>query len=210
MLSIHLDDGKELQSIYRHINQDMVKKWYSKGIHAFPIGEVKPSALLPSIARGRSGDIHIVPMLWGMTFPPVPGKTTGQFVYELPTDVSPDQKTRLWSFHRCLVPMSWYYEAEVLFNQTTGKYDPGTGRFLCQPAGSDFSYLACVYHLEEGYPTFAVCTCFSCMNTFPRMPVLFGKDDVHAWLSPDIHPESLFRHRFMSIVTDYEAFPASS
>lgn len=209
MLSIHLDNGRELQSIYRHMNQNMVKKWYSRGIQAFPTGEVRPKALLPAIARGRSGDIHIVPMLWGMTFPAVPGKTTEQFLHEIPADLSSSQKTRLWSFHRCLVPMSWYYEAEYLFNQTTGKYDPGAGRFLCQPSGADFSYLACVYHLEEGYPAFAVCTCSSCMNIFPRIPVIFGKDDVHAWLSPDVNPEALFCHRFMSLVTDYEAVSGS-
>ena len=108
-------------------------------------------------------------------------------------------------FHRCLVPMSWYYEYEFLMNQLTGKPDHGLGRFLCQPAGADFSYLACIYHLEEGFPTFAVCTCPSCMDVFPRMPLIFGNDMVHSWLSPDTAPESLFRHRFMSLVTDYEA-----
>ena len=61
------------------------------------------------------------------------------------------------------------------------------------------------FHLEEGFPTFAVCTCPSCMDVFPRMPLIFGNDMVHSWLSPDTAPESLFRHRFMSLVTDYEA-----
>ncbi len=205
MISIHLEDGRNIQTIFHHMNQNMVKKWYIKGIRSYPTGDLHPGALLPAIALGKAGDVCIVPMQWGMTFPPIPGKTSASFLYEIPTDISTEKKTRLWAFHRCLIPMSWYYEHEYLLNHLTGKSDYGNGRFLCQPAGTDFSYLACIYHIEEGFPTFAVCTCPSCMDIFPRMPVIFGKDTVHLWLSPKAEPDSLFRYRFLSLITDYEA-----
>ena len=53
MISIFLEDGKNLQAIYRHINQAMVKKWYIRGISAFPSGEIRPGSLLPAIALGK-------------------------------------------------------------------------------------------------------------------------------------------------------------
>ncbi len=204
MISIFLEDGKNLQAIYRHINQAMVKKWYIKGISAFPSGEIRPGSLLPAITLGKSGDLTIVPMFWGMTFPPIPGKTTGCFLYEVKTDLPKEKKDRLWSFHRCLVPMSWFYEAETRLDGTTGSSIPGAGRYLCQPNGTAFCYLACIYHLEDGYPAFAVCTRPSLMDLFPSVPIIFGKETVHDWISPSQNPESLFRSRYISFITDYE------
>ena len=150
-------------------------------------GEIRPADLVPVLATSRAGKPAVFPMLWGFQ-----GKQSLLINARAETAAEKPAFRESWQSHRCAVPASWYYEWEHL-SSPDGKTRTGR-KYLIQPEGSALSWLAGLYRLEDGLPRFTVLTqepSPEIRAIHDRMPVLFPREVISAWIRPDQDPAPL-------------------
>ena len=148
-------------------------------------GVIKPDDMPPVIARSRNGSRNCFPMIWGLHIQqrPLLANIRAETAAEKPIFAV------MWNTHRCVVPASWYYEWEH-FTRPNGKEEVGE-RYLIQPKGEHYTWLAGLYRLEEKdgflFPHFTILTREPSEDLrfiHDRMPVILPEDAVTAWLDP--------------------------
>ena len=161
-------------------------------------GEIRPADLVPVLATSRAGKPAVFPMLWGFQ-----GKQSLLINARAETAAEKPAFRDSWQSHRCAVPASWYYEWEHL-SSPDGKTRTGR-KYLIQPEGSALSWLAGLYRLEDGLPRFTVLT----QEPSPevraihnRMPVLFPREVISAWIRPDQDPAPLLARSLRSMILE--------
>ena len=161
-------------------------------------GEIRPADLVPVLATSRAGKPAVFPMLWGFQ-----GKQSLLINARAETAAEKPAFRDSWQSHRCAVPASWYYEWEHL-SSPDGKTRTGR-KYLIQPEGSALSWLAGLYRLEDGLPRFTVLT----QEPSPevraihnRMPVLFPREVISAWIRPDQDPAPLLARSLRAMILE--------
>lgn len=161
-------------------------------------GEIRPADLVPVLATSRAGKPAVFPMLWGFQ-----GKQSLLINARAETAAEKPAFRDSWQSHRCAVPASWYYEWEHL-SSPDGKTRTGR-KYLIQPEGSALSWLAGLYRLEDGLPRFTVLTQESSPEVraiHDRMPVLFPREVISAWIRPDQDPAPLLARSLRSMILE--------
>ena len=161
-------------------------------------GEIRPADLVPVLATSRAGKPAVFPMLWGFQ-----GKQSLLINARAETAAEKPAFRDSWQSHRCAVPASWYYEWEHL-SSPDGKTRTGR-KYLIQPEGSALSWLAGLYRLEDGLPRFTVLTQEPSPEVraiHDRMPVLFPREVISAWIRPDQDPAPLLARSLRSMILE--------
>ena len=161
-------------------------------------GEIRPADLVPVLATSRAGKPAVFPMLWGFQ-----GKQSLLINARAETAAEKPAFRDSWQSHRCAVPASWYYEWEHL-SSPDGKTRTGR-KYLIQPEGSALSWLAGLYRLEDGLPRFTVLTQEpgpEVRAIHDRMPVLFPREVISAWIRPDQDPAPLLARSLRTMVLE--------
>ena len=161
-------------------------------------GEIRPADLVPVLATSKAGKPAVFPMLWGFQ-----GKQSLLINARAETAAEKPAFRDSWQSHRCAVPASWYYEWEHL-SSPDGKTRTGR-KYLIQPEGSALSWLAGLYRLEDGLPRFTVLTqepSPEVLAIHDRMPVLFPREVISAWIRPDQDPAPLLARSLRSMILE--------
>lgn len=161
-------------------------------------GEIRPADLVPVLATSRAGKPAVFPMLWGFQ-----GKQSLLINARAETAAEKPAFRDSWQSHRCAVPASWYYEWEHL-SSPDGKTRTGR-KYLIQPEGSALSWLAGLYRLEDGLPRFTVLTQEpgpEVRALHDRMPVLFPREVISAWIRPDQDPTPLLARSLRTMILE--------
>ena len=155
-------------------------------------GEVAPTSVVPVLAPNRSGEQTVFPMQWGYTLP-----ASGE--RKLPLIINARSETAAekplfrdsWRSRRCVVPVTAYFEWE---HRTGFDGKPKTGdKYRITPAAGERTFLAGLYRMEDGIPSFVILTRAPADNLFwmhDRMPLLLPESAVTEWISPENRPEN--------------------
>lgn len=167
-------------------------------------GVIKPDDMPPVIARSRNGSRNCFPMIWGLHIQqrPLLANIRAETAAEKPIFAV------MWNTHRCVVPASWYYEWEH-FTRPNGKEEVGE-RYLIQPKGEHYTWLAGLYRMEEGFPHFAILTKPATEELaflHERMPVMLREADIDEWINPEGKPEEILGRAVTGVLM--EKHPAS-
>ena len=150
-------------------------------------GEIRPTDMAAVIAPNKRGERAVFPMLWGfyeenLHKPLVNCRVETAKVKPLWSDS--------WKQRRCVIPASYYFEWQH-YTDTKGKVRTGD-KYAIQPCGSDVTYLAGLYRIEEmrdlKYPVFAVVTrspTNELREIHDRMPLILPESAIDEWISPD-------------------------
>ena len=156
-------------------------------------GEIRPTDMVPVIAPDKFGNRKTFPMVWGFSVPGIDHPIVNAWV-ESARQKPPFKDS--WLRRRCVVPASYYFEWSRI--QTGGKMKI-RDIYAIQPEGADSTWFAGLYRIEEGYmgfkyPVFTILTRAACPDLkkiHVRMPVMLHKEDIDAWIHPEIVPKGL-------------------
>lgn len=156
-------------------------------------GEIRPTDMAAVIAPNKRGERAVFPMLWGfyeeyLHKPIVNCRIESARTKPLWSDS--------WKQRRCVIPASYYFEWQH-FTDTKGKVRTGD-KYAIQPCGSEVTYLAGLYRIEEmrdlKYPVFAVLTrtpTDELRQIHDRMPLILPESAVDEWISPNGEPNKV-------------------
>lgn len=199
-MTYYLDRNPRIQYLQDLLSEKGRERMIQAGRSITWEGEIRPRMAVPVFAMSRSGTLQVYPMVWGMTFPGVPGKTAPVFMTETPTDLPAERMRKYWDFSRCAVPASWAYEPEAKVNNVTGKTEEGQERYLIQPAGMVNFYICGIFHSEDGLPTFSLLSRPSGLDICSRTPAVIQGEYVKEWCAQDGSPDHVIRRL---LVTDF-------
>lgn len=190
----------ELMEILEEVQRSRLStKFIHAGSAILTSGEIKPTNVVPVIASGKDGSRSVFPMKWGFQIEgrPVLVNARIESAAQRPTF------KESWERHRCVIPASWYYEWAHLVSNT-GREKIGN-KYMIQPKGSRMTWLAGLYRIENGLPVFTVLTREppdSLKKIHDRMPLIFPKDCVEAWISPLTKPAELISHSITEMIVE--------
>ena len=156
-------------------------------------GEIRPTDMAAVIAPNKRGERSVFPMLWGfyeesLHKPLVNCRVETARIKSLWSES--------WKKRRCVIPASYYFEWKH-YADSNGKVKTGE-KYAIQPRGSDVTYLAGLYRIEESrdlkYPVFAVLTRAPTDNLreiHDRMPVILPESAIDEWIDPDGEPSKI-------------------
>ena len=154
-------------------------------------GEIRPTDVVPVIASNKLGKRDIFPMKWGFR---IPGRS---LIVNSRVETAAEKPTFIeaWNNHRCIIPASWYFEWEHLIGNSGER---ATGhKYLIQPSGESFTWLAGLYRIEDGFPVFTVLTkepTAELRRIHDRMPLIFPRDVIEDWIDPGSDPAELKKY----------------
>lgn len=169
-------------------------------------GEVRPTDMVTGIALNRNGVMTTFPMVWGYSVQGAKGP-----VFNARTEKAGEKQMFKdgWTSRRCIIPASYFFEwglpSDLLDEGTAGKKI----KFAIQPKGETVTWLAGIYRIEESggvkFPAFTILTkaALGQMTTIhDRMPVIFKKEQITEWLSPDVDPAKTIRQAVYDLVVE--------
>ena len=158
-------------------------------------GEIRPTDMVPVIAPDRSGVRSVFPMVWGYN---IPGLGRPVVNVRVETAARKEIWRQGWESHRCIIPASWYFEWEHILT-AGGKMKAGQ-KYMIKPTGSDMTWLAGIYRLEEfqgmKYPVFSVLTkppAKELQRIHDRMPLILPASAIDDWIRPGSRAEDLVK-----------------
>ena len=167
-------------------------------------GEIRPTDMAAVIAPNKHGERAVFPMLWGfyeenLHRPLVNCRVETAKVKQLWSDS--------WKQRRCVILASYYFEWQ---HYTDSKVKVKTGdKYAIQPCGSDVTYLAGLYRIEEmrdlKYPVFAVLTrepTDDLREIHDRMPLILPESAVDEWISLGSEPNKIVGKAITELVTE--------
>jgi len=132
-------------------------------------GEIFPSSAAP-VLRAENGEIHPALFDWGF---PMQDKRLLINARSETAAVKPMFRDSLKA-RRCVIPSSGFYE-----------WDAEKHKYFFQLPGDDTLYMAGIYDLREGKPSFCILTTAanpSMQEIHNRMPLLLTKEQVSDWI----------------------------
>ena len=196
----YVDLSPELRPIIEQANRSPLRPRMMEALGALFVssGEVYPGQIVAAVASSRSGTRSAFPMYWGFH---IPGLRS--LVLNARVESAPYKKTfqDSWAAHRCVLPASWYYEWEHL-PTPDGKLRTGR-KFAIQPRGQEQTWLAGLYRLENGFPSFVVLTRPPTENLrriHDRMPLILPPSLINDWIRPDTNPQNLLPQALTDMV----------
>ena len=109
-----------------------------------------------------------------------------------------------WAKRRCIIPCAYYFEWRHETNPNTGK-SITKEKYMIQPVGSEVTYLAGLYRIEDGYPVFTVLTTEpteELARIHDRMPVILPGTAIGEWIRPETDPNLLLPNRIKDMVME--------
>ena len=194
--------NKEMQEILREADRSVLKKRFLVDL-AKPIrtsGEVRPTDVAAVIAPDRKGNRAVFPMQWGFLVPGIKGP-----LVNAKSETAAERPTFRDAFRsrRCVIPASWYFEWEHRVSES-GKTVTGD-KYAIQPAGSEITWLAGLYRIEDGYPRFVVLTrepSEEIRKIHDRMPLILPEEQISEWIRPDADPGPLLSYALTDLVAE--------
>ena len=187
----YVDLSPELRPIIEEANRSPLREKMVAALGApfVDSGEVYPGQIAAVIAPSRSGGRAAFPMFWGYQ---VPGLRAP--VLNARVETASEKKTfqESWASRRCVIPASWYFEWEHI-PLPNGSKKAGR-KFAIQPKGLEMTFLAGLYRIENGFPSFVVLTREPAENLrfiHDRMPLILPASGIDGWISPGTRPESI-------------------
>lgn len=177
----------ELRELVKEMNRSgLAERFRKNGTEPLEAeGEVFPSAVLPVVALSKTGGKRVFPMKWGFS-------TKTGLIINARAETAAEKPTfrESWRCHRCVIPVSWYFEWEHDEKKRAGR------KFALRPKGQDLVWLAGLYRMEDEIPAFVILTrpadeSLSWMHD--RMPVMLPATEAKEWIRPDSAPETIIR-----------------
>lgn len=172
----------ELREIVKEMNRSRLAEQFLKQfqVSCSPEGEIFPSTVLPAIAMSKSGIERVFPMKWGF-------RQKNGLLINARVETAAEKPTfcELWMNHRCVIPVSWYFEWDH------DNHKKPVNKYALKPVQSGIIWLAGLYRMEDGFPAFVILTQqaserLSWMHD--RMPVLLPKNFITEWINPGKNP----------------------
>ena len=148
-------------------------------------GEIFPSAVLPVLAVSKSGEERVFPMKWGFS-----GKNGLLINARMETASERPTFQEAWTRHRCVIPVSLYFEWEHDEKKKAGQ------KYALHPERKGLIWLAGLYRMENGLPVFVILTRpadESLIWMHDRMPVMLPETEISTWVRPGSDPASVIR-----------------
>ena len=155
-------------------------------------------------APNKHGERSVFPMLWGfyeenLHKPIVNCRIESARIKPLWSES--------WKQRRCVIPASYYFEWKH-YADSNGRIKTGD-KYALQPRGSDVTYLAGLYRIEESrdlkYPVFAVLTrtpTDELREIHDRMPLMLPESAIDEWISPDGEPNKVVDAAITDVVIE--------
>jgi putative SOS response-associated peptidase YedK len=105
-----------------------------------------------------------------------------------------------------MIPASWYYEWEHLYDDDTGKIRVGS-KYRIRPRDASVTWLCGLYRIEDGLPVFTVLTkvpSAEVARIHNRMPLILPADLADRWIFPGTRPETLLSGALTDMVMEKE------
>ncbi len=186
----YVDDGAEqMREIGAlALQSPLASRFAGAGTPVLVSGEIRPASVAPVIAPDRRGGEAVFPMKWGFLIP------SGPLLVNARLETAPVRPSfrESWARRRCVVPASWYYEWSHPLDENGRKRVGEKYRF--RPRGGATAWLAGLYRLEDGLPSFTVLTRQAAeplCAIHDRMPVVLPGDRIRDWIAPDGRPEEI-------------------
>ena len=167
-------------------------------------GEIRPTDMAAVIAPNKQGIRSVFPMLWGFT---EKGINRPLVNCRIETAKVKPMWSDSWKHHRCVIPASYYFEGGH-YTAENGKTKTGN-KYAIQPCGSDVTYLAGLYRIEElndfKYPVFTVLTrapTNELRQIHDRMPLILPYSAIDEWISPNGKPNKVVENALTELVTE--------
>ena len=167
-------------------------------------GEIRPTDMAAVIAPNKQGIRSVFPMLWGFT---EKGINRPLVNCRIETAKVKPMWSDSWKHHRCVIPASYYFEGGH-YTAENGKTKTGN-KYAIQPCGSDVTYLAGLYRIEESndfkYPVFTVLTrapTNELRKIHDRMPLILPYISIEEWISPDSKPNKVVDKALTELVAE--------
>ena len=177
----------ELRDLVKEMNRSRLASRFTgeESGPLLPEGEIFPSSVLPVLAVNKAGEQRVFPMKWGFS-----GR--GRLLINARAETAADKPTfrEAWAAHRCVIPVSWYFEWEH-----DEKKKPGQ-KYALRPEGDGPVWLAGLYRMEDGLPAFVVLTRpadDSLAWMHDRMPVMLPKAEIPGWIDPKNNPDPIMK-----------------
>ena len=173
----------ELRELVKEMNRSKLAGSFRKNDEPLKAeGEICPSAILPVLALNRRGERRVFPMKWGFS-------QKGRLLINARIETAADKTTfrEAWRKHRCVIPVSWYFEWEHNEQIKNGQ------KYALQPDLPGLVLLAGLYRMEENRPAFVILTRPAQENLLwmhNRMPVILPLQDAKRWILPETDPET--------------------
>ena len=154
-------------------------------------GEVMPGSVVPVLAPNRAGKTTVFPMRWGFSLQRTGSRRPGLMINARSETAGVKPLfSESWHQRRCIVPASFYFEWEHLTGPDGRKH---TGqKYGIRPTGEGRTWLAGLYRLEAGVPSFVILTRQPAADIcwiHDRMPLMLPESLTEGWISPDSEPE---------------------
>ena len=148
--------------------------------------------MVPVLAPNRTGEQTVFPMQWGYTLP-ASGDRKPPLIINARSETAAEKPLFCdsWRQRRCAIPATAYFEWEHRMG-FDGKPKVGS-KYRIAPTGRKRIFLAGLYRMENGLPTFVILTRAPADNLFwmhDRMPMMLPEAEVPGWISPDRKPEN--------------------
>ena len=178
----------ELRELVKEMNRSVIAGRFQKE-NCEPLdaaGEIYPTAILPVLAINRAGEERVFPMKWGFN-------QRGRLLINARAETAAEKLTfrESWKSHRCIIPVSCYFEWEH-----DEKRRPGQ-KYAIRPVMPGVIHLAGLYRMEEEIPVFVILTrpaAKSLAWMHDRMPVMLSTDKAKEWIQPGTNPDDIMKH----------------
>jgi len=196
-------DDPEIRDILTSVNRSpLAGRFQEAGETIITAGEVRPTAVVPTVAFGRDGRPRVFPMKWGFT---------GQGIrplFNARTETAPEKQTfrEAWERHRCMIPASYYFEwMHVLTPEGKRRV---TEKYAIRPADRQATWLCGLYRLENQVPHFVILTrepAAALREIHDRMPLILPRSHVDDWVNPSVAPETLLPYAVTDLIANKAA-----
>ena len=182
-------DDPDIASLLETVNRSpLVHEFRKAGDPLITEGEIRPTAVVPTLASGRDGSPRAFPMKWGFTVPGI----RPLFNARAETAALKPTFREAWAQHRCIVPSNFYYEWKHVL--TPGGKTKTTDKYAIGSAGHPITWLCGLYRLENNLPHFVILTrepTETLREIHDRMPLILPPELCRDWVNPRLSPEAL-------------------
>ena len=175
----------ELRELVKEMNRSRIAERFRNNGKEFirAEGELFPSAVLPVIAVNKAGKKRVFPMKWGFR-----GRRGLLINARTETAAEKPAFKESWEKHRCIIPVSGYFEWEHDEKKRAVK------KYVLYPENNGILWLAGLYHMENDMPEFVILTrpaeqCLLWMHD--RMPAMLPPKAIENWILPESNPEQI-------------------
>ena len=196
-------DDPEIISILESVNRSpLTGRFLDMGETVSTAGEIRPTAVVPTIASDKSGLPRVFPMKWGFTIPGIPP------LFNARVETAPVKQSfrDAWEKHRCVVPASCYFEWKHL--PTRDGKSRVADKYAIRPKGGRTTWLCGLYRIENSLPHFVILTrepTETLREIHDRMPLILPREEINEWVNPQTSPEKLLRAAVTDLVAEKAA-----